>query len=279
MTAESTLAEIAAALYAGPPDDFVAVRNAHAKAASDRDVAQRVRALRKPSVAAWVVNVFARERSDELGEALQLAAELREAQADLDAQALAQLGRQRRALTIRLAKEAADLAASRGERITPATLDAVQQTINAAFFDPDAAAAVASGRLIRELRASSALPLEMDALVAGGLTGAAPPPADELSERRQRRQAERAVHDAEEELAGAERDLAKAESDRSEANRRAEEFSARIGELEAELERTRHEHDRARSDIDAADQSVAMISEQVSRAERSVHEMRHALDE
>lgn len=279
MTAEATLAEIATALYAGPPDEFVAVRNAHAKAASDRDVAQQVRALRKPSVAAWVVNVFARERSDQLGEALQLAAELREAQADLDAQALAQLGRQRRALTSRLAKDAAELAVSRGERITPATLEAVQQTINSAFFDPEAAAAVASGRLIRELRPSSALPFEIDAVVAGGLAGAIPPPADELSARRQRRQAERAVHDAEEELTVAERALAKAEHDRKDANRRADQLSTRIGDLEAELERTRREHDQARDDVDAADHSVSAMSERVSKAERSVHEMRLRLDE
>ena len=131
--AAPTLDDIAAALYAGPPEEFTAARNARAKDLDDRALAAEVKALRKPAVAAWVVNVLAQARAAQLGQALALAAELREAQADLDAAALAKLGRERRALTRRLAETAADLAGSRGERVTAATRDAVEQTISAAF--------------------------------------------------------------------------------------------------------------------------------------------------
>ncbi|HKT55370.1 MAG TPA: transposase, partial [Microbacterium sp.] len=158
---DTSLTEIAAELYSAAPEEFVAARNARAADAADREDAARIRALKKPSVAAWVVNVFAHERADRLGQALQLAAELREAQDQLDAATLAELGRRRRALTSQLAHEAGELASARGGRVSPSTLEAVRQTIAAAFFDPDAAVAVASGRLVRELEASGD-PVDLD---------------------------------------------------------------------------------------------------------------------
>ncbi|MBS1908027.1 MAG: hypothetical protein JST33_16020 [Actinobacteria bacterium] len=54
-------------------------------------------------MAAWVVNVFAHERAEHLGEALRLAEDLRAAQADVAA-----------------------LATARGEWITEATLETVR---------------------------------------------------------------------------------------------------------------------------------------------------------
>lgn len=98
----SHIDEVATDLYAGPLGEFVASRNARAKEATDRETAARIRAMRKPTLVAWVVNVFAVERTAQLDEALRLAQDLRQAQAGLDAAALAQLGRERRTLTRRL---------------------------------------------------------------------------------------------------------------------------------------------------------------------------------
>lgn len=113
-----TFEEIAAELYAGPLEAFVSSRKARA-AEADASLAPRILALRKPSIAAWVVNVFAQERAVQLGEALTLARELREAQEDLDAVALAKLGRERRALTRKLAQAAGELASSRESASRP----------------------------------------------------------------------------------------------------------------------------------------------------------------
>jgi len=276
---DETLESIAAELYSGPPEEFISARNAKAKHA-DAALSAQVKALRKPSIAAWVVNVFARERADELGEALQLAEELREAQEDLDAATLAKLGRERRALTRRLAQGAAELAKARGERITPSTLDAVQQTLSAAFFDQDAATAVASGRLIRELEPSSTI--DLAAVVAGGVSDAPTPPpapADEVGARRRRREAERAVREAEKARDQAERTHTKAEKSRSDAARRVKELTARIEELDAELTKAKADAEHAGSDARTAEERAAATAEELAAAANVVSEAQDALDQ
>jgi len=273
MTQEATLEDIIAELYSVPPSDFVACRNARAKKIGDRALAADVRALRKPSMGAWVVNVYAREQGSELDEALQLAQELRDAQAELDAPALAKLGRERRALTKRLSDNAVALATSRGGTVSAATRDAVQQTISTAFFDAHAAAAVASGRLLRDLETSGVFPVDASETVAGGLA-AAPSPVkprtDELSERRKRRKAEHAVDEAEQQLARAERDRATAERETREATRHSERLAVQVAELEQELARTRDEAQRTHAEISEASERQKESDERVVAAKRAV---------
>jgi hypothetical protein len=278
--ADASLADIAAELYSGAPDEFVATRNARAAEAADAGLAKEIKALRKPSIAAWVVNVFAQERKVQLGQALQLAQELREAQDDLDAATLAQLGRQRRALTAQLAREAVGLASARGERITPSTGEAVQQTIAAAFFDPDAAAAVASGRLVRELEASALV--DLDAAVGGGRPEplkVAPPPTDEVKARRERREAEAAVHNAEQDVLRAQRDETKAESEVRNLARRVDELTGRERDLEAQLAAARDELAEAKSRIPDLDDRKAAAGEAVTKAQQGLEAARKALDD
>src|SRR5690606_36847196 len=135
------------------------------------------------------------------------------AQQDLDAATLAELGRHRRALTDQFAREVAALAESRGERVTDSTLEAVQRTLSAAFDDPAAAAAVASQRLLRDLKPPD--PVDIEPVVAGGVTGetrpAPPRRPDEVKARRERRDAERAVTAAERALARAQQAQEKTE--------------------------------------------------------------------
>ncbi|MDQ0613294.1 type II secretory pathway component HofQ [Microbacterium sp. W4I4] len=273
------LTRIAAELYTAKPSEFIAERTARAKGLADRGLAERVRVLRRPSVAAWVVNVFAQERADRLAQALQLAEELREAQADLDAPALAKLGQQRRALTSQLAREAASLAEDRGERVTESTVEAVRQTLSAAFFDPDAAAAVASGRLIRELEPAGQSPLDLEATVAGG-PPASPSPAprrvDEVTERRERRDAERAVRAAEQELARAQREHDELARDQRDATSRADRLGEQIVDLEAELARVRADAERAAAALGDLPERLAAAADRVDGAERALADARAA---
>lgn len=279
--ADPTFEDIAAGLYAGPPEDFVSSRNARAKeAAADADLAARIRALRKPSVSAWVVNVFAQERSEQLGQALELATELREAQDDLDAAALAKLGRERRVLTRRLAETAADLAGSRGERITSATLESVEQSISAAFFDPHAAAAVASGRLIRPLEPTSTTDDVREAVAGDIPTLAASPsrPADELQARRERREAERRLAAAEKELAASERELTTQDKALRMLQERAEELAETKADLEAQLTKVRGEARRLQDQLPDATEKQAEAAERADAATHAVEEARDALE-
>lgn len=280
MSDAGDLDDLAAALYSGAPEEFIASRNALAKEADDSDLAKRIRSLRKPTVAAWVVNVFARERSARLGEALQLAAELRDAQEDLDAATLSQLGRQRRALTNQLAAEAAALASAQGARVTDATLEAVRQTISAAFFDQDAAAAVASGRLVHDLEPTGSF--DLDAAVGGGRPSppaAAEPVADEVGARRERRNAERALREAEKAHERAKRDRRRAEDETKEAGERADRLATHVAELEEELGQARKDAAQAHKDAASAADRRERAAEQASAAAAAVDDARRALDE
>lgn len=275
-----SLTEIAVELYAGPRSQFVAERNARAREATDQDLAIHIRNLRKPSIAAWVVNVFAQERAQRLGQALRLAEELRQAQADLDAEALTHLGRQRRALTERLTREAGELASARGQRVTPTTLEAVQRTLTAAFFDPSAAAAVASGRLVRELEPVADFSFAQ--VVAGGPEepGEAVPEmaeVDDLKARRERRGAARAVRNAEQELERATRDHAKADRELKDVEDNAARLAARVATLEAELTAARKEEEAARGAIEEKAGDRATATERLTAARRTLEEAQAAL--
>lgn len=278
---DSELADIAVTLYTGSPAEFVAARNMRADEVEDADLAARIRALKKPSVAAWVVNVFARERGSQLGEALQLAEELREAQADLDARALAQLGRDRRALTSRLAADAAELAEARGQRITASTREAVQQTISAAFFDPTAAAAVASARLVRELEPAGTFADIVDSIVGGGAPGTpsvAAKPLDEVKARRERRDAERAFREAEKTHHDAAREAAAADRALRDAVVKIEDLTRREQDLEADLAKVRREAERARGDAEKAETEQEVRAQRVRESEQDLRTAQKALD-
>lgn len=72
------------ALFAGSIDDFVAKRDAlvkELKAEKRKDDAAAVKALRKPSAAAWAINQVARSRADEVDGLFAAAGALRDAQA------------------------------------------------------------------------------------------------------------------------------------------------------------------------------------------------------
>lgn len=276
------LDEIAAELCLLPPDEFTAARNARAKEIDDPELASRVRALRKPLLAAWVVNVFADERAEELGEALELADALREAQEDLDASALTALSRDRRKLVRRLAEEAAELATARGERITASTKDAVQETMNAAMFDPEAAAAVSSGRLLQPIEAAGADPIDLTDAVAGSLAPrrrAAEPPRDEVTARRERKQAELALRTAEDELDRAHREEQAVVRRRRDLEERSRTLDARAAELAAELERARADAARVAQELDEIGERIDAATERVAEAERAAEAARVRLGE
>ncbi|WP_315073565.1 transposase [uncultured Microbacterium sp.] len=275
----TTFEEIAAGLYSGRPDAFVSSRKARA-AEVDAELAPRILALRKPSIAAWVVNVFAQERAGQLGEALELARELREAQDDLDASALAKLGRERRALTRKLAQAAGELAAARGERVTASTLEAVEQSISAAFYDPAAAAAVASGRLSRALD-PSATPSDIRDAVAGDvpeLISASAPPADELQARRARREAERAIASAEKEQTSAERELTQREAAWTELRARRDVLTEHVSELEAQLARARTDLVEVEREIPEAERGHTDAAARAGAAADALDRARKAKD-
>ncbi|BCY14980.1 hypothetical protein [Actinoplanes sp. L3-i22] len=139
-------------LYEEPPDGFVATRSAAieaARAAGDRDTAKRLAALKKPTVAAWVVNLLARRRPDLIGELVELSGALRAAQRELRGDQLRELSQQRRAFVSALVTAARKLAVAAGAGAGKLPLGEVEATLTAALADPEVAGQVRTGRLIR----------------------------------------------------------------------------------------------------------------------------------
>ncbi len=165
---------IAGPLYALPYGDFVAARTAAAKdvgtaglpAAEQRALAAEVRALPKPSVAAWAVNMLAAHSMETLRELAELGSSMQAAQAALDAAGLRRLAQERRELLGAAVKKAHALAAQQGRAISPAVATEVEQTLRAATADPGAAAAVQSGCLLRALSADGVDVVDLGGAVA-----------------------------------------------------------------------------------------------------------------
>jgi len=278
MTDSDRLDEVASALYATPPSAFTAARNARAAEAGG-DLGRRIARLRKPTAAAWAVNLLVRD--GQLAEAVQLSAALHEAHDDLDVDELSRLGRQRRQLVAALARRASDLAAEAGAPLSAAMTDAVQKTVNAAIVDDTVAAAVLTGRLVTAVDLAGLDAEALSTAVAGSHPAEVPAPAprDDLAARTARRAAERAVREAERLRADADRDAAAAERRLAQGRERADRAHERVDALRAELSRAASDADAADVDLEARESAHTTAREAVRRAAEAVAHARAAYDE
>lgn len=265
------LAERAGALYVLPLDRFTAARNAAAKDAAqdgDRELAAALRALPKPSSAAWLVNVLVDRRRGEVEQVLELAASLKEAQASVDRAQLHALGQQRQRLLAAVARQALDAAAEVGHDVGPAALPGVEQTLRAALADPAAAAAVLTGRLVRPLEASGWDPVDLDGAVAGPFTppgaisGSAADTEGSGTGGQQREEAEARLAAARRALAEAQDRLAAATLASERLDLRRDGLTASIEDLEDRLGALRREL----ADVDEQGSALAREKEATMRS-------------
>jgi hypothetical protein len=142
-------------LYALPRDEFVAARDERAREArsdGDRKLATEIGRLRKPSTAAWLANLLAREQPAEIDGLVELGDALRRAHSELDGEALRRLSGQRHELVAALAGQARRLGRSAGQPVSEGVSRELEDTFTAALGDPDAARALAAGRLTSALQ-------------------------------------------------------------------------------------------------------------------------------
>jgi hypothetical protein len=146
------------ALYALPLERFTPERDALAKelaADGDRAGAARVKALRKPLVAAWAVNALAREDPDgvlaliELGDTLRSAH--RRAVSGRDVEPFRAANEERRQLVNELTRKS-EAILERAGGATTATTDAIAGTLEAATVDEETGELVRAGRLTKPVR-------------------------------------------------------------------------------------------------------------------------------
>lgn len=145
------LLEIADELYALPLAEFTPARDARAKELKGTPLAAEVKALRKPSRAAWVVNLLVRREAAQVDQVLNVGAALREAQQAMSAGELRTLTKQRRQVTAAVTTQARRLASEEGARVTEAVAEQVEATLTAAMVDEGCGRAVRSGLLVTVL--------------------------------------------------------------------------------------------------------------------------------
>jgi hypothetical protein len=277
MTDASQLLEIADELYALPQDEFTPSRDAKAKELkADKELAAAVKKLKKPSVAAWVVNLFVRREAEQVEQVIAVGEALREAQEGMDGAELRALTKQRRQLTSAVTQQARSLAKDEGVKVTQAVADQVEATLTAAMLDPECAKAVRSGLLTAALSSTGVEAVDVAAAVAApealGFSAtptsgeaAAPPelhvvPGDKNARKRE---------EAESALAAAQEQVDETESELAEADKAVEELEARSLQVQSEIDELR----RKLSDLETTAEET---DEQLEEAEETQSEAKAA---
>lgn len=133
-------------LYGLPLNDFTAARDEIAKrlrGEGERELADEVKALRKPTAAVWVVNKLAREREIDVKRLLNAGEALGKAQAS--AKGFAEARRDEQEALGRLAS------AARESGVGPQAADRAIQTLRAASLTEEGRDLLKRGRLTEEL--------------------------------------------------------------------------------------------------------------------------------
>lgn len=237
------VARVADELYGLVPGEFTAARDARVaelKKAGDVDAAGAVKELRKPTTAAWVLNLLARRRADDIGRLVEIGDELRAAQDELNGDDLRRLSQERGTAVADIARQAGALARDAGHPVSDAVLDDVATSLDAAVADPDTA------RLLR----------------AGCMTT---PPARagfefDVGPDRPRRPPER-----EAQTRGRARDA-------SRPTQRAQDAAA--AESVERLARATRAHEEAVRERRSADQELRAVNRRIAAAERKVQSLR-----
>jgi hypothetical protein len=277
---ERTEPDVAAELYGGSREDFLATRKeraGEARAAGDRDLARRITALRKPTVAAWLVNQMVRRHPDEMAELADLADELGSAQRRGYGERLRSAGERRRDLLRRLDIAVRDLAGEFGMAVGADTAGQVATTFQAAMVDAGALHEVLSGRL------SAVLDVDPNGIgqwqsehvtrprpPAPGKAEPAPDPAVDATRTRADEAALTKARARADEAAAArqraERDLAQAQEVATRADEALARARARLDEAQAEQHRTRDA-------VQAAKQAVTNAGRETKSAESALAEL------
>ena len=243
--------EAAGHLYGLPLEDFIAERDARAKALrkeGDKEAAAEIGKLPKPSQVAWVANQLAREGADELLEAGQA---LREAQLGGGGrEALREATTAERAAVDDLLRRAREL-----RRLSRDAGDRLRTLLHAVAGDEELRELFEAGRLVAEPEAGGAWP--EGAFVAAPRERKAKParksaPKESAAERRKRETAERKA---------AERAKREAERQRADAERR---------KLERRLRAARDAADEAKRRLEAAQEAYEAATHEVARIEEQL---------
>ena len=249
-------------LYRAVPEKFMQVRNrlaAAAKSSGDPEAVRRIKASRKPTTAAWVVNLLVAEGTARTALA-DLGERLRQAHAAMDGESIRALTAEQRKLVEQLTGTALKRA---GVTAPSATLrDDITSTLQAAIADPDVTARL--GRLTRAEQWSGFGDFGFSAAVSG------PSTTRETARQKERSTPQPRVEDVksrEKRAAVAAAERAKAQAD------------AALTELQSDLARARLRREDARRRLADAEQALTAAEDAYAAGKQSARDAAAALKE
>jgi hypothetical protein len=285
-------------LYGVPPSDFVTERDeraAQARRAGERQLADAIKRLRRPSAGAWLANLLVRERYEQVSELLAVGAELRQAQAHLANEDLRRLSKKRRRVVASLAGDALELARDRGQTVSSAAARELETTLEAAMLDAGAAGELQAGRLSVALGytglgwAGSDVPFPPEA--SGTPVGSTRPDGSRLTGHANagRANAGRAEHErllaaraalktAGTAVAEAGRDLEEHRGRAHEARRERDHQHQQVADLEERMAAARAGEQRAESQLRQAEKQLAEAERRARSAQDKLDKARAGLD-
>ena len=289
-------------LYGLPPEQFTAARNQVAKALDDGGKAQdsaSVKALRKPTIAAWLANRLVRIAPDQIADLTEIGDNLREAHRTGDRTSLKKLTPRRHEMVGRLVEAARDAAAADGRTVTAIVAAHLAATLDAAVVDPAASRMLRSGRLTTGLRHvgfgvvdESGAPVAMIAAVprrqpapakpvrtparkatptkARAASRAAKTPQDELTRRK--------LAELHERMRQVEADYDAAEKERLQAESELDANEHHVADMQTAIERLTDEIERARRELRQAQSRAQKLERALTRAARTAGAARRRRD-
>ena len=295
------LDDVAGRLYGLPLEDFTRERDAAARElrkAKERDAADAVAKLPKPSQGSWAANTLARERRDLVEALLDAGDELRAAQEDAvagkGAAALRDAAAAEREAVEALVEAAKELKPA-GRKASAQTLERLRTTLHAAATDAAVREALEQGRLVDDATGAGAW-----GLATGGDMPAMPAPRERAKKgrataspkgrggakttREDREAADRERKEREERLAAERERRAQLEAElrESRAERRsrdreleraekaAERAAKRLEDALAAAEDAREQADEARADLDTAREAAQEARDHAARLEEQL---------
>jgi hypothetical protein len=239
-------------LYGLPLGEFTRARDELARRLRKdgrRDDADAVKALRKPTTAAWALNQLARRREADVARLLEAGERLRQAQAELLAGAgrdeLDAAAAEERELVAALARDAAAIAADAGTGSSETLLEKLRATLHAVAADEELARQLAAGRVLRESEAVGVL---------GVMPAGAPPARRRQPPPKERGRPARGVREVERRLKaarGVERDARRRKEATARTLARASERAARAADQLATAQREEDEAAAALKEAEA----------------------------
>ncbi|TCO65843.1 hypothetical protein EV192_1011635 [Actinocrispum wychmicini] len=239
-----------------------------AKEAGDKEAAEKIAKLRKPSQAAWVLNLLARRAPAELKRLANLGAALRDAHGRFDGETIRELSQQRRQVVRAMVTQVRSIANDEGQKLSDTVLRDVESVFTAALADP----------AVTETLMTGTLAATADLATPEGWPDASPPVVDEVALRREQR-AERRRQDlgrARAEAQHAAEVRERAQNALAHAEQKAERAATQVRDLEADLERARTAEKEANSEVRETRTVFRTAEKAAERARRALETLENS---